>query len=212
LTLPHLKLYCVNADQIWCCLAATIDFSNLKTLALYNCKNTTFYEKFLSGLKGRSPVLEHVYATIENSDSISDLLHCCENLTSLHLVWTMECNLDKFWRMIERRGRGLKSLGVQNRDSVEAFGDWDDQLSRLLSICQNVQHLRLPISADVIEASSWEEEDEDYADFVVRRILLRAGATWLTIGRHVSRNCRSCAHSYSHTIPTNTWSSHLSII
>ena len=114
LTLPHLKLYFVDVDQIWCCLAATIDFSNLKTLALYNCENAKFYDKWLSSLNGRTPALEHVYATVDDSDPISDLLHCCENLTSLHLVWTMDCNRDKFWRMIERRGPGLKSLGVQD--------------------------------------------------------------------------------------------------
>lgn len=115
LKLPHLKLYNVNAaHEIWCCLAATIDFSNVKTLALYNCENAKFYDKWLSSLNGRTPALEHVYATVDDSDPISDLLHCCENLTSLHLVWTMDCNRDKFWRMIERRGPGLKSLGVQD--------------------------------------------------------------------------------------------------
>jgi len=170
LTLPHLKLYKVDVDQIWCCLAATIDFSNLKTLALYNCKDDTFYGKFVSSLNCRSPALEHVYVTIDNSDPISDLLHCCENLTSLHLVWTMDCNLDKFWRMIERRGPGLKSLGVHQPNILDPFGGASDELSRLLSTCQNVQHLRLPIDIEVMEASTW-EEDEDYTEFVVSRIL-----------------------------------------
>lgn len=185
LKLPHLKLYNVEFDEIWCCLAATIDFSNVKTLALFNCENATVYDKFVSSLNGRTPALEHVYVAIDGRDSISDLLYCCENLTSLHLVWDhQEDNLDKFWRMIERRGPGLKSLGVQNRYTTFPFGDWDDQLSRLLSICQNVEHLRLPISKDVMEASIWEgeddedeeDEDEEYAEFLASRVLSRTGA------------------------------------
>lgn len=108
------------------------------------------------------PALEHVYATIANSDPISDLFDYDKNLPILHLVWTTNCNLDKFWSsMIERRGPGLKSLGVQEQYSVNHFGDWNDQLSRLLSTCQNVQHLRLLINIEVMEASTW-EGDEDY--------------------------------------------------
>lgn len=122
-----------------------------------------------------SPALEHVYATIANSDPISDLLDCRKSLTSLHLVWTTDCNLDKFRRMLERRDPGLKSLGVQKQYSVNHFGDWNDQLSRLLSRCQNVQHLRLPISIHVMLETTWEDA-EDWAEFVVNRVLLRAAA------------------------------------
>jgi len=173
LKLPHLKLYNMDAVEIWGCLATTIDFSNLKTLALYNCEDDTFYDKFMSSLNGRTTALEHVYATIQSDEGISDLLDRSENLTSLHLVWTIDYTMDKFWRMIERRGPGLKSLGVQQPHILDPFGDWSDMLSRLLSICQNVQHLRLPISIDVMEDSTW-EGDEEYTEFVVSRIILPA--------------------------------------
>ncbi|KAI4914356.1 uncharacterized protein J4E92_009555 [Alternaria infectoria] len=68
----------------------------------------------------------------------------------------------KFWRMIEHRGPGLKSLGVQHRYDVTLFSHWNGQLSRLLSKCRNAEHLRLPLSIDAIRSNAWEaHEDED---------------------------------------------------
>jgi hypothetical protein len=198
LNLPHLRLYNIEADLIWSCLATTIDFTNLKTLALYNCEIDNFCEKFVSSLNGRSTALEHVYATIIDEDFISDLLVCSENLTSLHLIWTGSCTFKKFWSMIERRGPGLKSLGMQHLYAVD--GDWDDSLLRLLSICRNVQHLRIPIPFDVMKYSTW-KRDDDYEDFVVSRIPFRVLATWLTFHRTTSSKCRSCVQYYSRTMP-----------
>jgi len=102
--------------------------------------------------------------------------------------------------MIKRRGPGLKSLGVQQPGILFPFGGSNDQLSRLLSTCQNVQHLRLPIDIEVMGAST-REEDEDSMEFVVSRILWPTEATWLTTASHVLRECRSYVQSYSHTIP-----------
>jgi hypothetical protein len=168
INLHHLKLYMRNNEPMWNCLATGIDFSKLNSLALYNRNADNFCEQLASSFNGRSTALEHVYATFQDVSCIVGLLECSENLTSLHLYLSEDCALDRFWRMIERRGPGLKCLGVQQDQQRYPFGDWNVSLSRLLSNCQSVQHLRLPISVDVVRAHTWKEE-EKYSDFVVNR-------------------------------------------
>jgi hypothetical protein len=202
MNLHHLKLYRVDADQMWNCLALRIDFSNLKTLALYDCQADNICERFVYTLNGRSTALKHIYATLQDINSIVDVLDCLANRTSLHLILAEDCALDRFWRTIERRGPGLKSLGMQQWEWTDPFGDWDVALSRLLSICKNVQHLRLPISVPVIRAVTWEEMEHhsNYSDSMGSRFFFESEATWLTTNSPISSNSLSCAQFASHTI------------
>lgn len=131
-----------------------------------------------------------------------DLLDCLANLTSLHLILTEDCALDRFWRTIKRRGPRLNSLRMQQWERTDPFGDWDVALSCLLSICKNIQHLRLPRSFSVIRAATWEEMERhsNYLDSIESRFFFGFEATWLTTNSPISSNFLSCAQFALHTI------------
>jgi hypothetical protein len=104
--LRELNISGFSLEDLWPALAYQIDVDRLNNLSILSCP---FADEFFQQL-GSPPNLRHIFADVEDTTSLENLLRDSNHLTSIHLSW--EATSDAFRENIDHFGPRLRSLGL----------------------------------------------------------------------------------------------------
>ncbi|KAK1915393.1 hypothetical protein P3342_003203 [Pyrenophora teres f. teres] len=138
-------------------MAAMVDFSQLLSLSISGCDESDFFFHDLGvSLANSRASIKHIYATVSDTDCLTDVLKHSENLTSLHLVWP-EGWKETFWKTIQRIGPHLESLGLHHSRTMEPISANARDITTLqaLSSCSKVRQLGIQLSHHDLDVQTW---------------------------------------------------------